>query len=202
MSSLTTNEEACLQLFVQRLGGLLASSVIKNPPPGLFTMSETVFGDAPKTEVIFDGFKGEAFLAFCATFRQFTMKKEQAVYFDKVCQIVLDKCDRAELKDLTNFAKVRWDDILASNSAVRMKHKGKMLTNRKLLKLWLYSGRFHTDIDKADWWNNMSEMTRGDAEMSVQAVVPMLVNCLIIVGSVIRWWREATTEAVPSVPTK
>jgi hypothetical protein len=202
MSSLTTKEESCLELFMQRLRELLESSVVKNPPPAVFTMSETVFGDSPKTEVIFDGYKEEAFLAFFTTFRQFTMEKEQAVYFDKVCQIVLDKCDRAELKDWTNYAKARWDRILDSGPVVGFEHEGKLLTNRKLLKLWLYSGRFHTDIDKADWWNTLPQMIRSDVELSVQAMIPSFVNCLVMVGSVIRYWWEATTEPVPPVPTK
>src|SRR4051812_32627833 len=105
MSSLTAIEESCLDLFMQRLRELLESSVVKNPPPAVFTMSETVFGENPNTEVIFDGCKQEAFLAFFTTFRQFTMESEKAVYFDKVCKIVLDKCNRAELMDWTNFAK-------------------------------------------------------------------------------------------------
>lgn len=202
MSILTTKEESCLELFMQRLRELLESSVVKNPPPAVFTMSETVFGENPKTEVIFDGYKEEAFRAFFTTFRQFTMEKEEAVYFDKVCQIVLDKCDRAELKNWTNYAKARWERILDAGPVVGIEHEGKMLTNRKLLKLWLYGGRFHTDIDKADWWNNMPEMMKHDAELSVQAVIPKLVNCLVMVGSVIRWWREATTVTVPPVPAK
>ena len=202
MSNLTAKDESCLNLFMQRLRELLASSVVKNPPPGLFTMSESVFGENPKTEVIFDGYKEEAFLAFFTTFRQFTMEKEQAVYFDKVCQIVLDKCDRAELKDWTNYAKARWDRILDAGPVVVIEHEGKMLTNRKLLKLWLYSGRFHTDIDKANWWNTLPQMIRSDAELSVQAMIPRLVNCLVMMGSVVHWWREATTEPVPPVPTK
>jgi hypothetical protein len=165
-------------------------------------MSETVFGENPKTEVIFDGFKEEAFLAFFTTFRQFTMKTEQAVYFDDVCQIVLDKCDRAELKDWTKFAKARWDRILDSPPVIGFVFDGETYSNRKLLWLWLYSGRFHTDINKADRWNEMPDMMRRDAELSVQAVIPKIVNCLVIVGSVIHWWREATTVPVPPVPTK
>lgn len=202
MSNLTAKEESCLDLFMQRLHELLASSVVKNPPPAVFTMSETVFGESLKTEVIFDGYKEEAFLAFFTIFRQFTMETEKAVYFDKVCKIVLDKCSRAELKDWTNYAKTRWDRILDVGSVVGVEHEGKLLTNRKLLKLWLYSGRFHTDIDKADWWNTLPQIIRSDAELSVQAMIAKLVNCLVMVGSVIRWWREATTEPVPPVPTK
>lgn len=202
MSSLTSKQESSLDLFMQRLRELLSSSVVKNPPPMVFTMSETLFGENPKTEVILDGYKDEAFLAFFTTFRQFTMEKEQAVYFDKVCQIVLEKCDRGELKDWTTHAKARWERILDAAPVVGFVFDGESYSNRKLLKLWLYSGRFHTDIDKADRWNAMPEMMQQDAELSVQAVVPKLVNCLVIVGSVIRWWREATTETVPPVPTK
>lgn len=202
MSSLTPKDESCLELFMQRLQELLSSSVVKNPPSMVFTMSETVFGANPKTEVIFDGYKDEAFRAFFTTFRQFMMEKEQAVYFDKVCQIILDKCDRGELKNWTAYAKTRWEAILDAAPVIGFVFDGETFTNRKLLKLWLYSGRFHTDIDKADRWNDMPEMMRRDAEMSVQAVTPKLVNCLVMVGSVIRWWREATTEAVPPLPTK
>jgi hypothetical protein len=43
-------------------------------------------------------------------------------------------------------------------------------------------------------------MAQKDAELSVQALTPKLVNCLVIVGSVIRWWREATKETVPPIP--
>jgi len=201
--SMTEKEEACLDLFMQRLRELLESSIVKNPPKSLFTMSETVFGENPKTEVIFDGFKEEAFLAFFATFRQFTMEKEQAVYFDKVCQIVIDKCDRPELKDWITYAKTRWEKILDAPPVIGFEFEGEVYTNRKLLKLWLYGGRFHTDIDKADRWNGMPEMMRKDAELSVQAVTPKLVNCLVIVGTVIHWWREATStrETVPQAPT-
>lgn len=202
MSTPTPKEESCLDLFMQRLRELLASSVVKNPPPAVFTMSETVFGETPKTEVIFDGYKEEAFRAFFTIFRQFTMESEKAVYFDKVCKIILGNCNRTELRDWTNFAKARWDRILDASPVVGIEHEGKMLTNRKLLKLWLYSGRFHTDIDKADWWDTLPPMIRSDAELSVQAMIPKLVNCLVMVGSVIRWWREATTEPVPPVPTK
>jgi hypothetical protein len=165
-------------------------------------MSETVFDGSPKTEVIFDGYKEETFLAFFATFRQFMMEKEQAVYFYKVCQIISDKCNRDELKDWTSYAKTRWESLLDADPVIGFVFGGEQFTNRKLLKLWLYSGRFHTDIDKADRWNKMPEMMRQDVELSVQAVTPKLLNVLVIVGSVIRWWRDATTEAVPPLPTK
>jgi hypothetical protein len=187
---------------MQRLNELLASSIVKNPPKQIFSMSETIFGGSRKTEVIFDGYKEEAFLAFFTTFRQFMMEKEQAVYFDKVYQIILDNCDRDELKNWAAFAKSRWESILDAAPVIGFEFDGEAFTNRKLLKLWLYSGRFHTDIDKADRWNNMPEMMRRDAELSVQAATPRLLNVLVILGSVIRWWREATTEAVPPLHTK
>lgn len=200
MSSLTRKEESSLQLFMQRLHELLASSVVKNPPKVVFTMSETVFADNPKTEVIFDGYKEEAFLAFFTTFRQFTMDSEQAVFFDKVCKIITDKCDRNELKDWIAVATTRWTQVLDGKPVVQFELDGESYTNRKLLKLWLYSGRFHTDFKKADRWDSLPEMIRRDAELSIHALVPKLVNCLVIVGSVIRWWRDAPAETVPAVP--
>lgn len=198
MSTITPKEDASLNLFMQRLRELLASSVVKNPPKVAFTMSETVFGDTPKTEVVFDGYKEEAFLAFFTTFRQFTMDSEEAVYFDRICTIITDKCDRAELKDWITYAKARWDRLLDGKPVIEF--EGDCSTNRKLLKLWLYSGRFHTDFKKADRWDSMPEMKRRDAELSIHVLVPKLVNCLVIVGSIIHWWREAPTETVPAVP--
>lgn len=201
MSSLTSQQESALQLFMQRLNELLESSIVQSKKTKVGGMDETVFGEKPATAVVFDGHKKEDFLAFFSTFRQFTMEKEQAVYFKDVCKIVLAHCDREELKDWVNFALKRWDKLLDSMPGIQFVLDGESYTNRKLLKLWLYSGRFHTDIDKADRWNSLPEMARNDAELSLQALVPKLVNCLVIVGSVIRWWREATTEAVPAAPT-
>lgn len=202
MSSLTPKDESCLELFMQRLQELLSSSVVKNPPSMVFTMSETLFGANPKTEVVFDGYKEEAFRAFFTTFRQFTMEEKEAVGFDKVCKVISDKCDRDELKHWIDYAKAQWESVLNAGPVVGIEYKGKMLSNHELLKLWLYSGRFHTDIDKADWWNNLPEMMQSDVDLSVQAMIPRLLNCLVMVGSVIRWWREVTTEAVPPLPTK
>jgi hypothetical protein len=200
VTSLSQREEASLELFMQRLHEVLESSVVKNPPKALFTMSETIFGDTSKPEVIFNGYDEVAFLAFFTTFRQFTMEKEKAVYFDKVCEIILDKCDREELTKWIRYSKSRWDRLLGKKPIVQFVLDGESYTNRKLLKLWLYSGRFHTDIDKADRWNSFPETMRYHAEMSVQALIPELVNCVVIVGSVIRWWRQAITELVPPVP--
>jgi hypothetical protein len=200
MTSITEKEDASLRLFMERLGDLLSSSVVKNPPKRIFTMSEMVFGENPTTEVVFDGYDDEVFRAFFTTFRQLMMKTERAVYVGKVCQIILDKCDRPELKEWTTFAKSRWEQLLDKQPIIRFELDGEMMTNSKLLKLWLYSGRFHTDIDKAERWDSLPELMRNDAELSLQAVVPSLVNCLVIVGSVIRWWREATTEPVPPLP--
>lgn len=200
MSSLTSKQESSLQLFTQRLQELLASSVVRSKKKALGVMSETVFGENAATTVVFDGYKEEEFLAFVSAFRQFTMETEQAVYFKTVCQIVLDNCDRDELNDWITFALKRWDEILAGLPVIQFVFDGESYTNVKLLKLWLYSGRFHTDIAKADRWNSLPEMARRDAELSIQVLTSKLVNCLVIIGSVIRWWRDATTEKVPAIP--
>lgn len=200
MATLTAKQESSLQLFMQRLQELLASSVIKSQKKTLTVMSETVFSGKPETTVLFDGYDQEPFVAFFALFRQFTMEKEEAVYFKNVCQIVLDNCGRPELEDWIRFAIKRWDDVLDGAPVIQFNLDGESYSNAKLLKLWLYGGRFHTDIGKGNRWNALPEMAQKDAELSVQAMTPKLVNCLVIVGSVIRWWREATTEPVPAVP--
>lgn len=201
MTNLTEKQENSLILFMQLLRGLLESSVVQSKTKSLTAMAEAVLTSKSEITVLFEGYEEEQFLAFFVSLRQFTMEKEQAVYFKDVCKIILDNCSRAELKAWVDFAIRKWDAIMNSQPVVGFNFDGVALTNEKLLKLWLYSGRFHTDTKKTNQWNALPEMQKADVTLSVQALAPKLVNCLVIVGSVIRWWLEATTESVPPAPT-
>ena len=200
MSELTDKQKSCLRLFMQRLQELLDSRIVKSEKKAIGVVAETLFGENPETTVVFDGYDKEDFVAFFSTLRQFTMPTEEAVYFEDVGKIVLANCDRAELKQWVQHAQTRWNALLDSTPIVKFNLDGEDYTNRKLLKLWLYAGRFHTDIGKADRWDSLPELAQRDAELSIQALTPKLMNCLVIVGSVIRWWRDEPDEAVPMPP--
>jgi hypothetical protein len=202
MASLTDKEEKCLRLFMQLVKKLLESSIVTSQKKSLGVMSETVFTGTPETTVVFDGYDEEAFLAFFSMFRQFTMAKEEAVYFKDVCQVMIAKCVRPELTAWVNVATQRWDDVLNSNPPIGFTFNNESYSNAKLLKLWLYGGRFHTDLGKTDLWNSLPEKEQKHVELCIQVMVPKLVNCLVIVGSVIDFWLDATTAPVPPAPSK
>ena len=200
MSGVTDKQTSCLRLFMQRLQELLDSPVTKSGRKSLGVISETIFGDKTETTVVCDGHDEDDFKSFFTTFRQFTMPKEEAVHFGDACKIVLDNCDREELKKWVRYAEARWDALLDGKPVVGFSLNGDEYTNGKLLKLWLYSGRFHTDIAKAKLWDSLPEKAQIDAALSIQALTPKLVNCLVTVGSVIRWWLDEPDAEVPTPP--
>lgn len=203
MSAIAPIQEKRLRLYMDRLNDALNSPVGKSEKNSLPTTfkAEDLQGECRIT-VHFDGHSDADFRAFVTTFRQFTMPKEEAVYVNNIYQIIKSHCGYGDLKAWANFAIQRWNDLMASKPVVGFELDGKSYTNEDLLKLWLYSGRFHTDIAKANIWDSMPVMMRNDAEASVQSLTNKLLNCLVIIGSVIHVWLDEPTKAVPPVPTK
>lgn len=200
VNGLSRRHGSCLRLFMERLEELLESEVVNSSRQSIGAIAEYSFGQTTEFTVVLDGFEDTVFTSFIATFRQFTMPKEQAVYIGDICEIVISNCDRNVLKDWVQYAKLRWETLLAAKPSVKFNINGIDYSNKGLLNLWLYGGRFHTDINKAKKWDGMTELEQQDAVLSIQALMPKLVNCLVIVGTVIRCWMNESDEEIPQPP--
>jgi len=186
---------------MERLQELLDNPLVQSRKQTLSTSFKVSFQGDQQAVVGFDGYSDTDFRAFFTTFRQFSMPTEEAVYVKDVAQIILDNCDREELEAWVSLASQHWDRIMEDHPVIQFELQGKHYKNKDLLKLWLYGGRFHTDIAKADTWSSLPEPAQKDFELSVQAMTHSLLNCLVIVGSVIHWWLDAPGEVVPQAPT-
>ena len=198
---MTQKEKTCLRLYQERLDEAQRSSVVQSGKESLRTSCkiEDLLGEQ-RVGILFDGYPDADFRAFAAIFRQFTMQSEKAVYVKKVHRIFNEHCGRNDLKALADLSMKRWDDLMASGPAVRFELGGKHYTNADVLHLWLYSGRFHTDINKANICDSLPELARKDAEASIQVLTNRLLNCLVIIGSVIRIWLDEPAKTVPVFP--
>lgn len=189
MSTLTHEDKLILVLFKQKLADLLASPVVASPKPELFSKLHVVMGDNPKITSEFAGHDKYIFDSFVLTFRQLTMKDEE-VRIDNVCKIVVDYCDREDLKDIVRDAKQQWDDIWNGPPAIKFEIEGKSYSNRKIVKLWMYGGVFHTDIDKAVLWWTLGTPIRNDILLSIHSLLPALVRHVKAIGDVVDEWLK------------
>lgn len=196
-----TEKEQKLRLYLRQLKKLHESKIVTEPIENIKVESLTLYGKGGGTICDFQGYNETEYTAFFTTFRQFTMPSEQAVGFKRVCGIVKDECDRAELVDWVDYAEQAWDKLMDSPPSVEINIDGVGNSYKDLLRLWLYSGRFHTDVDKAEKWDSMPEPMRLDAEATLQARIPLLVNCLTTVGTVVIWWLDEPEAEVPPLPS-
>ncbi len=200
MTGLSDKQEKSLRLFVELVKKLLDSPVLKNGKKTVGTLMGTAGDGSNELVTVFDGHSEGEFMAFVTTFRQFTMPKEQAVHFGKVCAILTSNCQHPNIKGWVKYAEDAWQSIMSSVPVVGIQIDGSSLSNEELLKLWLYGGAFHTDIDKAEKWESLGEHGKSDAMVSIQAMTPKLVNCLVTVGSVVEKWLNDPGADVPETP--
>lgn len=201
MTTLDSEKEQKLRLYMKQLQKLHDSKIVTEPITNIKVETLTLFGTGGGTICDFQGYDETEYIAFFTTFRQFTMPSERAVGLKRVCGIIKDECDRTELVDWVNYAEQAWDKLMDSPTSVRINMDGVGSSYYELLRLWLYSGRFHTDVDKAEKWESMPEPMRMEAEATLQARIPNLVNCLTTVGTVVLWWLDEPDAEVPPLPS-
>lgn len=201
MATLDTEKEQKLRLYLKQLRKLHDSKIVTEPIEHVAVETLTLFGEGGGTLCEFKGYDETEYIAFFTTFRQFMMPNEQAVGFKRVCGIVKDECERTELVDWVDHAEQAWDKLMGSPPSVGINMDGVGNSYYELLRLWLYSGRFHTDVDKAEKWESMPEPMRMDAEATLQARIPNLMNCLTTVGTVVIWWLDEPKAEVPPLPS-
>ncbi|MBA2116716.1 hypothetical protein [Bremerella alba] len=196
-----TTKEQKLRLYLNQLKKLHDSKIVIEPIEKIKVDTLTLFGKSGGTICDFRGYNETEYIAFFTTLRQFMIPTEKTVNFDKVCKIVKDECDRTELVDMVTHAENAWNKLMNSPPSIGFNIDGVGNSYYELLRLWLYSGRFHTDVDKAEKWDSMPEPMRMDAEATLQARIPNLVNCLTIVGRVVIWWLDEPEAEVPPLPS-
>lgn len=196
-----TKKEQKLRLYLKQLQKLHSSKIVTESPDKISVETLTVFGKGGGTICDFNGYDETEYTAFFTTFRQFIMPSEQAVEFKKVCQIITDECERTELVDWVNYAEQEWGKLMNSPPSVGININGVGNSYYELLRLWLYSGKFHADVGKVEKWDSMPEPMQMSAEATLQGRIPNLVNCLTTVGSVVIWWLDEPDTEVPPLPS-
>lgn len=196
-NQISTKEENTLRTFQQQFDKLRQSSIGKQGK--LQTKSKTSLDlKTGETTAEFVGYDRERFQSQLPILRQFILKKD-AIRFDAVCDIIINKCPRQELIAWAKEAKKRWDDALADlPSEERQNIFGVSLSVAKAFDRVFYGdgGLFHASpsAQKED------ASTRAIIEELLQTAFPRMANALNIIDSVIYWWLDAPHTPVSPVP--
>jgi hypothetical protein len=208
MNNFLNKDEVLLNMFYDRACELLDNPIV-NDKKTIVLKHESVFDERNETfetSVKFDGFDRHYFQSFIMTFRQFFMPTE-VINFKKICNIILDHCrGQTKLSDHVNhvtYAIAKWDTFIDNKlhlgAHISFQLGGKTYDNDKLLRLWLYSGKFHSDVRKTKLWNSLPEPIQKEMEYTIHQLVPKLVNCIVIVANVIHAFRNPLYK-LPDLP--
>lgn len=199
MSTLTNDLKDSLYLFAQKTQELLKSRIIKEKRETL--SSRMTFDSRPCGGMTaeFDGYDSDMFKSFWTTLRQIALLESEDIYFYKICNIVRKNCDREELNNWVDYARDNWKKLLKDEPVVKFAME-EMTTNEKLLKFWVNGVVFHADNEKYALWNSLIPPMQNDAMLSIQALTPRMIQQLLIVENIIRFWLDEPNAEVPPVP--
>lgn len=197
-STLNNDELLALRAFHRQVDRLRQCSIVKQ---GKVKLSSRTNFDMVSGEVItsFTGYDPELFQAALPIKRQFVLNDE--ISFNRMHNVVNQRCDRPELVGWCRYAKRKWDAKLASlpDEVHRHLHVAPPTVDEALEKVFYgYGGLFHVDIKAPQEEEGMRAIEHG----MLHHAFPHLCWCLNVIDSVIYWWLDATKAKVPPVPTK
>lgn len=197
-STPTKDEMLALRAFHRQFDRLRQCSIVKQ---GKLKLSLRTHVDMVSGEVTnsFTGYDPELFQAAMPILRQFVLS--DAISFNRMHNVINQRCDRPELVGWCRYAKRKWDEKLVSlpDEVHRHFHVAPPTVDDALTKVFYgYGGLFHVDIHARQEEEGMRAIEHG----MLHHAFPHLCWCLNVIDSVIYWWLDATTAAVPAVPTK
>jgi hypothetical protein len=196
-SSLTDNELLALKGYSRQVDRLRQCSIVKQNGVNLSirTSINLFSGEATHS---FSGYDTESFQAALPILRQFMLKDE--INFNRIHNIINQRCDRQKLLDWSRYAKRNWDEILDTlpDLVHRHFHVSAPTVEGALRKVFYgYGGLFHVDIHAPREVEGMRAIEHG----MLHRAFPKLFWCLHVIDSVIYLWIDKPTEPVPAVPT-
>lgn len=193
---LAVQEEKILRAFQRQVDRLRKSSIVRQQQVTITTTCRLDFATG-KRALSFSGYDVESFQSQLPILRQFILQQDQ-ISFYRVCNIVLRRCQRDELKEWAREAKRLWKECLQRVPDMRSRtlFGGAASLDDALKNLFYgFGGLFHVDIDKPDEEASVAAIEAALIHYSF----PDLWRCLNIMDSAIWWWLDETNAIVPRV---
>lgn len=146
----------------------------------------------------FTGYDPELFQAALPILRQFVLADE--INFNRIHNVINQRCNRPELVAWCRYARRKWDEILDTlpDEVHRHFHVEAPTVEEALEKVFYgYGGLFHVDIHAPLEEEGMRAIEHG----MIHHAFPRLCWCLNVIDSVIYLWLDAAQADVPPVPT-
>jgi len=188
---LTEEERARLRLFRSRTKDLRSCGLIRGGPT---TVTVHIAGRIP--DEVVEGLNEDHLKSFLVTLRQFTLQGE-TVNFESVCNLIRRSCERQELLPHVDGARARWRDAL--NSPIGMSLNGKKYSVEELLKLLLYGGVVHSDLDKSPAVDALSAPVRGLFRLFLVRQLNSVIRPVVVLDAVIDAWLDNPTTPFPPI---
>ena len=193
---LAADEELRLRAFHRQVDRLRKSAIGRQ---GRVQISTTTKFDFTTGEIAtaFSGYDPDAFQAQLPILRQFMLNDDIGFY--RTCNLIYQRCTRAELLAWVREGRKRWQENLAEVPEAMHQHLHQVTSSLEdaLHKLFYgYGGLFHTDIRAADEEANVAVIEK----LLLQKAFPKLCWCLNVIDSVIYWWLDEPTKTVPPAP--
>ena len=190
MSNLSDKEKTALDLYMKRVQELLDNPVNTGGKQKLTVSFSVNMESGELSDHNVDLFDTHEFKSFMMTIRQMIMDTEKAVNFDDICEIVVKRCNQDAIKNEVILAQKVWKDTLGGRCAITDTQIGENITKEELLGLWMYSGRFHTDPNRAAKWDSLPDMLKNELLGEIQTTLHNLLAPLTNVGNAIVSWSK------------